>query len=134
VVLPKSMKFEARSGAFREIRNRVGADVHLASAVRAGQPLAFRISGTGTMMANRGGRQSTAAVQDDIGRGESAGSAPSVAAAAPPEMAPTYRWVTLGGLGLVLVAVALGAARARKHSRERSARASKWRQRPRVCA
>ena len=116
VVLPKAMQFAPGPGAtFQSMQDPRQADavVQVASNTTAGQPLAFKISGTGTL----------AEAQDDAqGGGSPVGGAQTSGAAAgrdsrpggglgPPIDAPDplekYRWYILGGFAIVLAAGAI---------------------------
>ncbi|OFW16724.1 MAG: hypothetical protein A3H27_09455 [Acidobacteria bacterium RIFCSPLOWO2_02_FULL_59_13] len=107
VVLPKSMKFEARTpGMFQPMPSKTGTNMQITAAVKPGQPLAFRVSRRGTLSAPQGG-------QSQAQRSETArpGSVPEVPSepARPPDR---LRWLILGGLAVILTAGAVGAARA----------------------
>ena len=120
VVTPKTMQFTAAGGAgFQSMQDPSQADavVQVASNTHVGQPLAFKISGTG-VIAESGG--------DQGGGGQAAaGSGPSqgrdsrpVGGLGPPIEAPDpleqYRWYILGGFGIALVAGAIYIARRSK--------------------
>ncbi len=134
VVLPTSMGFEAKTAAaFRAIPDRGGASVRVASAVKAGQLMAFRISGTGKMAGTRNARQSAPGRQggqERAGGGGTEGRDGSVPAAGPsPQVPDVDRWFFLSGLALILAAGAAGAVRAHRHSRARTQRVSTLRSR-----
>ncbi len=60
VVLPKSMMFEAKTpGVFQPMPRKTGTNVQLTAAVKPGQPLAFRVSGNGTLAELQGEPQET---------------------------------------------------------------------------
>jgi hypothetical protein len=117
VVLPKTMQFSPGPGAiFKSMQDPRQSDavVQVASNTTAGQPLAFKISGTGTM--------SDEAEETKAGGGSPVGGAQTSGAAAgrdsrpggglgPPIDAPDplekYRWYILGGFGIVLAAGAI---------------------------
>jgi hypothetical protein len=110
VVLPKAMQFAPDSGAtFQSMNDPRQADavVQVASNAAAGQPLAFKISGTGTMSEGDesqgggspvGGAQTSAA---PVGRDSRPGGGlgPPIDAPNPLEQ---YRWYILGGFAIAL--------------------------------
>jgi hypothetical protein len=117
VVLPKTMQFSPGPGAtFQSMQDPRQSDsaVQVASNTTAGQPLAFKISGTGMM--------SEATDETQGGGGSPVGGAQTSSAATgrdsrpggglgPPIDAPDplekYRWYILGGFALVLAAGAI---------------------------
>src|ERR1700686_3078954 len=118
VVLPKSMQFSPATGAaFKAMQDPRQADavVQVASNTTAGQPLAFKISGTGTMSDEAeetkgsgggspvGGDQSRGAVAGRHSR-PGGGLGPPIDA---PDPLEKYRWYILGGFGIVLAAGAI---------------------------
>jgi hypothetical protein len=123
VVLPKTMQFTAAPGAtFKAMQDPRQSDavVQVASNTTAGQPLAFKISGTGTMSdeaeetkgsgggspvggAQVGGAQSRGAVAGRDSR-PGGGLGPPIDA---PDPLEKYRWYILGGFGIVLAAGAI---------------------------
>jgi hypothetical protein len=116
VVMPKSMQFAASPGAAFQAMNdpRQGdAIVQVASDTTAGQKLAFKISGTGTLAEPGddsqgpptpvGGAQTSGAVAGRDSR-PGGGLGPPIDA---PDPLQKYRWYILGGFGIVLAAGAL---------------------------
>jgi hypothetical protein len=116
VVLPKSMQFTTRSGtAFQAMNDPRQGDavVQVASNTTAGQPLAFKISGTGTLAepgddgqgspSPVGGAQTSGAVAGRDSR-PGGGLGPPIDA---PDPLEKYRWYILGGFGIVLAAGAI---------------------------
>jgi hypothetical protein len=116
VVLPKSMQFTAGSGtAFQAMNDPRQGDavVQVASNTTAGQPLAFKISGTGTLSepgddsqgppTPAGGAQASGTVAGRDSR-PGGGLGPPIDA---PDPLEKYRWYILGGFGLVLAAGAI---------------------------
>src|SRR6202023_1996038 len=117
VVLPKTMQFSAGSGAsFKAMQDPRQADavVQVASNTTAGQPLAFKISGTGTMSDEAeetkggggspvGGAQTSGAVAGRDSR-PGGGLGPPIDA---PDPLEKYRWYILGGFAIVLGAGAI---------------------------
>ena len=115
VMLPKSMQFAASSGtAFQPMQDPRQSDaiVEVISRTQVGQPLGFRISGTGTLAEAKedaegapspiGGEQASAPPGRDARPGGGLG---------PPSDAPDplekYRWYILGGFAVVLSAGAV---------------------------
>jgi hypothetical protein len=117
VVLPKTMQFSAGPGAsFKAMQDPRQSDavVQVASNTTAGQPLAFKISGTGTMSDEAeetkgggaspvGGAQTSGAVAGRDSR-PGGGLGPPIDA---PDPLEKYRWYILGGFGIVLAAGAI---------------------------
>jgi len=122
VVLPKSMEFApARGTTFQSMQDPRQADavVQVASNTKAGQPLAFKISGTGVMSDEP---EETKGGNGPVGGAQTSGPQASGGAVAgrdsrpggglgPPIDAPDplekYRWYILGGFGIVLAAGAI---------------------------
>ena len=122
VVLPKTMQFTPGAGAdFKSMQDPRQSDavVQVASNTTAGQPLAFKISGTGTMSdeaeetkggggspvggAQTSGAQTSGAVAGRDSR-PGGGLGPPIDA---PDPLEKYRWYILGGFGIVLAAGAI---------------------------
>ncbi len=111
VVLPKAMQFSPEPGAnFQSMQDPRQADaiVQVASNTTVGQPLAFKISGTGTMSE---GDESQGGGASPVGGAQTSGSAAGRdsrpgGGLGPPIDAPDplekYRWYILGGFGVVL--------------------------------
>ena len=116
VVLPKTMQFSAGTGAsFKAMQDPRQSDavVQVASNTTAGQPLAFKISGTGTMSDES---EESKASGSPVGGAQSSGPPPGRdsrpgGGLGPPIDAPDplekYRWYILGGFGIVLAAGAI---------------------------
>lgn len=105
VMYPSSMKFEPAAGApFQSMPAEGGAEVRVSSALKPGQNVAFKISGTGEIQdtesasAGQGGGQAT----PQRGRPGGGLGAPEET----PDPLHKYRWFILGGLA---VALAVGA-------------------------
>jgi len=122
VMLPKSMQFASTSGtSFASMNDPREPDavVQVASNTKAGQPLAFKISGTGTMTDPEGSDQQGAS---QAGGGTTTGrdSRPGGGLGPPidaPDPLEKYRWYILGGFALVMAAGAVYiTARPRKAS------------------
>jgi len=117
VMLPKTMQFVAAPGtAFQSMQDPRQADavVQVASNTTAGQPLAFKISGTGVLPEeNQGGgteggnAQASGAVAGRDSR-PGGGLGPPIDA---PDPLEKYRWYILGGFAVVLAAGAVYIAR-----------------------
>jgi hypothetical protein len=116
VVMPKSMQFTAGSGtAFQAMNDPRQGDavVQVASDTTAGQPLAFKISGTGILAEPGddsqgpptpvGGAQTGGASSGRDSR-PGGGLGPPIDA---PDPLQKYRWYILGGFGVVLAAGAI---------------------------
>ena len=121
VVLPKTMKFSPGPGEnFQSMDDPRQSDavVHVASNTTAGQPLVFKISGTGTMSDQPeeakgsgspvGGPQTSGAQTSGAVAGRDSrpggGLGPPIDA---PDPLEKYRWYILGGFGIVLAAGAI---------------------------
>ena len=112
VMLPKTMQFSASPGGGFESRanpREPSATVQVASNTELGQPLGFKISGTGTL---------TEARDENDGGGSADNAAPTAGRDArpggglgPPIDAPDplekYRWYILGGFAAILAAGAI---------------------------
>jgi hypothetical protein len=106
-MLPKAMQFSAGSAAgFQSMQDPQQSDsvVEVASNTQLGQPLAFKISGTGVLQSGGGG--GTEGGGTTAGRDSRPGGG-----LGPPSDAPDplekYRWWILGGFAVVLAAGAL---------------------------
>jgi hypothetical protein len=99
VMLPKTMQFSSETGAFKPMQDprQSDATVQVATATKAGQKLAFSVSGTGLMPEPREQADSQAAQGDRPG----GGLGPPIEA---PDPLEKYRWYILGGFALVLTA------------------------------
>jgi hypothetical protein len=114
VVLPKTMQFSPAPGStFQSMQDPRQSDavVQVASNTTAGQPLAFKISGKGTMSdaaeetkgSPVGGAQTSGSVAGRDSR-PGGGLGPPIDA---PDPLEKYRWYILGGFGIVLAAGAI---------------------------
>lgn len=114
VMFPKSMKFEAKkASAYAPMNDDTGAGIQVASDVKPGDELSFRISGTGAIAeAGQGGQGGPAEPQGgpQMGGGQAGQVGRPGGGLGPPIEAPDplekYRWVILG----VIVVAMLGAA------------------------
>ena len=106
VALPKSMKFEAKTaGIFQPTPAKTGDNVQMTAAVKPGQPLAFRVSGTGTLAELQGGQQEARGGQTASPGG---GPGPPTKSPTPPKPpTPLRDSYILVGLAVVLAAGAV---------------------------
>jgi hypothetical protein len=100
VMMPKSMQFASDSSAFKPMKDPRQSDavVQVATKTTAGQPLAFKVSGTGLMPEQK---------EDQTGAQASAEPTPGGGLGPPieaPDPLEKYRWYILGGFGLALTA------------------------------
>jgi hypothetical protein len=123
-MLPKAMQFSAAPGTNFELKDyprQPDANVEVASGIKVGQPLAFRISGAGTLASGEageasGGGQSPPAQSESRPGG---GLGPPIDA---PDPLQKYRWWILGGFALALVIGGVFVA-SRQQAANRAARA-----------
>ncbi len=100
VMMPKSMQFASDATAFKPMKDPRQSDalVQVATKTTAGQPLSFKISGTGLMPEQK---------EDQTGAQASAEPTPGGGLGPPieaPDPLEKYRWYILGGFGLALTA------------------------------
>ena len=114
-IVPKSMEFSPASGAnFKPMNdpNQPDANVQIASATAAGQTLAFKIAGEGTLQPRvEGGSaqgDNASATRENRPGG---GLGPPIDA---PDPLQNYRWYILGGMAAALLAAAFYVARRRQ--------------------
>jgi hypothetical protein len=111
-IVPKAMSFSPATGAnFKPMNdpNQPDANVQLASATTAGQPLAFKVSGEGTLQARVEGNNGQGSGMGSAG-GEGNGDRPGGGLGPPidaPDPLDQYRWYILGGFAVVLVGGAI---------------------------
>jgi hypothetical protein len=113
VLLPKSMTLTAAAaGTFNSVQADPGIQTFLTKNAVPGKPLAFTISGTGSIPREEQG-QAGAGSQGAAGGGESStaqpGTTPGGGLGEPintPDPLSKYKWWILGGLALLLVAAA----------------------------
>jgi hypothetical protein len=123
VMLPKSMQFTATAGGaagFQSMKDpsNSNAQVEVASTTQIGQPLAFKIAGSGilqegegeTQAGGGGGQMGGASAQGRDSRPGGGLGPPSDA----PDPLEQYRWYILGGFALVLAAGAVYIAKRSK--------------------
>jgi len=111
VMVPKSMTFEAKSTSFSTVKDGPGAgqaNVQVATNAKAGESLAFKISGTGSLppeTESAGSGASNAEPNNGGASGEGMSSRPG-GGLGPPSDAPdplqNVRWWILGGFVLIL--------------------------------
>jgi hypothetical protein len=127
VMLPKTMQFTPDPGSgFQSMQDprRSDAVVQIASNTQAGQPLAFRISGTGTLSEGGGGndqRGGEGAQTTGGAMAEARDSRPGGGLGPPidaPDPLEKYRWYILSGFATVLVGGAIYIARRSKTGAE----------------
>jgi hypothetical protein len=109
VVLPKSMHFSSQAAGFQSMQDRNQADttVEVATSTQAGQSLAFKVSGTGTLPeAGAAGATSPSAGSGMGGTNSSSEGGPGSASGASDPLR-SYRWFVLGGFVIVVVVMAL---------------------------
>lgn len=107
VMLPKTMKFDGGSSkGFQPMQDPQQSDavVEVASNTQIGQPLAFKVSGTGTLQSEGGGGQGgpEGAASQGAGRDTRPGGGlgPPIDA---PDPLEKYRWWILGGFAAALL-------------------------------
>jgi hypothetical protein len=123
-IVPKSMQFSAAPGTNYQPMNdpqQPDANVQVASGAKAGQTLAFKISGEGTLQsrqeaAGEPGEGGAASAQNESRPGGGLG--PPIDA---PDPLQKYRWWILGGLAAVLIVGGVYVA-SRQQAANRSAR------------
>jgi hypothetical protein len=105
VVLPKSMTFSAVSGSsFQSVQDRGKSDtqVEVVTSTQVGQPLSFKVSGTGTLPPSESSGSS-----GQSGSGMAVNSSQSGNGSGPPTQTPgvtgSYRWYILGGFVALLI-------------------------------
>ncbi len=104
-IAPKSMEFAAAPGANFQIAPFPGqpdANVEVASSTQLGQPLAFKLSGEGTLAApaEDGGAAKSGRVPAQNDNRPGGGLGPPIDA---PDPLQKYRWYILGGFAALLV-------------------------------
>jgi len=114
VMLPKTMQFTGAAGTdFKAMKDPRQSDalVQVASNTQVGQPLAFKISGTGALGQAGDDSQGNPAPADSATAATTGRDARPGGGLGPPIEAPDplekYRWYILGGFGLALAAGAV---------------------------
>lgn len=112
VMLPKSMQFSADGGGFQPMDDpgQSTALVEVASNTKLGQPLAFKVSGTGTLPEGDSGGQDGGG-GGQVGGAQVSGRDRPGGGLGPPIDAPDpldkYRWYFLGGFAVILAGGAI---------------------------
>jgi hypothetical protein len=104
VGVPKSMQFTPTSSgkAFQLMREENGVEMYVATSVKPGQPLGFKISGTGAFPRE----QQDAQAEPNSADGRAANNLPGGGLGRPeetPDALHQYRWWLIGGFLLVLI-------------------------------
>jgi hypothetical protein len=113
VMLPKTMQFVASPGGGFESRanpREPGATVQVASNTTLGQPLGFKISGTGALAEARDDNSGSPEAADNGAAGAGRDARPGGGLGPPidaPDPLEKYRWYILGGFAVVLAAGAV---------------------------
>ena len=108
VMFPKSMQFEPGSGAHFESMNdpqQTDATVQVATLTQPGQPLGFKLSGTGTLASNESGGGSEGGSSGGAMGGQGGDSRPGGGLGPPidaPDPLQKYRWWIIGGFAAAL--------------------------------
>jgi hypothetical protein len=110
VMMPKSMKFEAKDAArFSPMNDDSNATIQVATQVTPTTDLSFRVSGTGLLPDEQAGQQAQSGGGSGgggMGGGAVADNRPGGGLGAPidsPDPLHKYRWMILGGLAIVMV-------------------------------
>lgn len=114
VMLPKTMQFSSGAAAgFQSMQDPQQSDsvVEVASNTQLGQPLAFKISGTGTLREGGGGGGNDGGTTAGRDSRPGGGLGPPIDA---PDPLEKYRWYLLGGFAVILAGGALYIARRSK--------------------
>jgi hypothetical protein len=104
VGIPKSMQFTATTSgkAFQLMREENGVEMYVATTVKPGQPLGFKVSGTGAFPRE----QQDAQADPNSADGRAANNLPGGGMGRPeetPDALHQYRWWLIGGMLLLLV-------------------------------
>jgi hypothetical protein len=102
--IPKSMQFSATNSgeAFQLMREENGTEMYVATKVKPGQPLGFKVAGTGAFPRE----QENAQADPNTADGRTANNLPGGGLGRPeetPDALHQYRWWLIGGLLLILV-------------------------------
>jgi hypothetical protein len=103
--LPKSMQFSATTSgsAFQLMREENGTEMYVATTVKPGQPLGFKVSGTGSFPREQETPESGDANTADARRADNRPGGGLGTPEETPDALHQYRWVLIGGLLLVLL-------------------------------
>ena len=114
VMLPQTMQFTASGGSgYQSMQdpNRSDAGIQIVSNMQAGQPLAFKISGTGTLSESANGEQQAGASATAGGATPAGRDSRPGGGLGPPSDAPDplekNRWYILGGIAIALIVGAI---------------------------
>jgi hypothetical protein len=103
--LPKSMQFTATTSgnAFQLMREENGVEMYVATSVKPGQPLGFKVAGTGSFPREQENAQ---APDPNSAEGRAANNLPGGGLGRPeetPDALHQYRWWLIGGLLVILI-------------------------------
>ena len=103
--LPKSMQFAAtNSGSvFQLMREENGTEMYVATSVKPGQPLGFKVSGTGSFPREQENAQAGDPNTADVRRADNRPGGGLGTPEETPDALHQYRWVLIGGLLLILL-------------------------------
>ena len=103
--LPKSMQFSATTSgsAFQLMREENGTEMYVATTVKPGQPLGFKVSGTGSFPREQEDAQAGDPNTADARRADNRPGGGLGTPEETPDALHQYRWVLIGGLLLVLL-------------------------------
>ena len=120
VMLPKSMQFKPVDGRFQPMPDETGSTVQVITNVKAGESIAFNVSGTGLLAEENsagGGAQGGGGGGGEMGGGPPSADNRPGGGLGPPLDAPdplhNERWYILGGFAFVLAAGAVYVAKQR---------------------
>jgi hypothetical protein len=127
VMLPKTMQFTASAGSgYQSMQdpNRSDAGIQIVSNMKAGQPLAFKISGTGTLTESDEEQNAGAGATNGAAMAQGRDARPG-GGLGPPSDAPDplekNRWYILGGMAIALLVGAIYVAGRSKSAAGRDA-------------
>jgi hypothetical protein len=105
VGVPKSMQFTATTSgsAFQLMREENGVEMYVATSVKPGQQLGFKVSGTGAFPRDQENAQN---VDPNSADGRTANNLPGGGMGRPeetPDALHKYRWLLIGGLLVILL-------------------------------
>ncbi len=124
-MVPKAIQFTAAPGTNYEVKEyprQPDANVEVASGIKVGQPLAFKISGAGTLASSDGGEGNAPPAEGQAAQNEGrpgGGLGPPIDAPPPTQK---YQWWILSGLALALIIGGVVVA-SRQQAANRAARA-----------
>ena len=127
VMLPKTMQFTASAGsAYQSMQdpNRSDAGIQIVSNMKAGQPLAFKISGTGTLTESDEEQNAGAGATNGAAMAQGRDARPGGGLGPPsdvPDPLEKNRWYILGGMAIALIVGAIYVAGRSKSAAGRDA-------------